>query len=85
MIGIPTRKTMVVPCMVKSRLKTCGETAPIFGAASCNRITEANKSGDDKEDQTRADVHQPQFFMVRRDDQVMQPKRHCGQRSGSSV
>src|SRR5467141_5567 len=40
---MPTRKIIVVPCMVKSRLKTCGETKVLPAAASCQRITPASR------------------------------------------
>src|SRR5438067_8753484 len=40
---MPTRKTIVVPCTVKSRLKTCGETTALPAAASCQRITLASR------------------------------------------
>src|SRR5438876_1962601 len=33
---------MVVPCTVKSRLKTCGETTVLPATASCQRITPAS-------------------------------------------
>src|SRR5215813_8803092 len=37
-MGMPTRNTMVVPCMVKSRLKVSGGTMCRPGHASCSRI-----------------------------------------------
>src|SRR2546427_5188853 len=40
---MPTRNTMVVPCTVNSRLKTCGETIVLPAAASCQRITAASR------------------------------------------
>jgi len=40
-IGMPTRKTIAVPCTVISRLKTWGGTMPAFGTASWRRIVAA--------------------------------------------
>src|SRR3989441_9687283 len=40
---MPTMNTMVVPCTVKSRLKTCGETTVFPACASCKRITLASR------------------------------------------
>src|SRR5438046_387302 len=40
---MPTRKTIVVPCSVKSRLKTCGETRVLPAWASCQRMTAASR------------------------------------------
>src|SRR2546426_12344116 len=34
---------MVVPCRVKSRLKTCGETTVLPATASCQRMTLASR------------------------------------------
>src|SRR5437867_6756541 len=42
-MGMPTRNTMVVPCMVKSRLKVCGGTTWSPGQASCTRIMVASE------------------------------------------
>src|SRR5215813_10936965 len=41
-MGIPNRNTMVVPCMVKSRLKVSGGTMCRPGHASCRRIMVAS-------------------------------------------
>src|SRR2546422_2245999 len=40
---MPTRKTIVVPCTVNSRLKTCGDTRVLPAPASCARITAASR------------------------------------------
>src|SRR2546426_5048861 len=40
---MPTMNTMVVPCTVKSRLKTCGETTVLPATASCQRMTPASR------------------------------------------
>src|SRR4029453_8833220 len=42
-MGIPTRKTIVVPCMVNSRLNVAGGTRCRPGHASCSRIAEASR------------------------------------------
>src|SRR6266404_774393 len=42
-MGIPTRNTMVVPCMVKSRLKVAGGTTWGPDQASCKRIADASR------------------------------------------
>src|SRR5215471_16936154 len=41
-MGMPNRNTMVVPCMVKSRLKVSGGTMCRPGHASCRRIRVAS-------------------------------------------
>ena len=41
MSGMPTRKTIAVPCMVNRRLNTCGAIRLLFGTASWARITAA--------------------------------------------
>ena len=43
MIGMPTRNTIVVPCIVNRRLKTCGDNTVLFGTASWSRISDASK------------------------------------------
>src|SRR5438132_8192767 len=40
---MPTRKTIVVPCTVNRRLKTCGETTAFPAMASCQRMTPASR------------------------------------------
>ncbi len=40
--GIPTRNTIVVPCMVNSRLNVAGGKMCRFDQASCRRIAEAS-------------------------------------------
>ena len=40
---MPTKKTMVVPCIVIRRLKTCGETKSLWGTASWNRMSAASR------------------------------------------
>ena len=35
---MPTRKTIVVPCIVKKRLKTSGGSTVLFGATNWMRI-----------------------------------------------
>src|SRR6266852_2073817 len=42
-MGIPTRNTMVVPCMVKSRLKVPGGTIWRPDETSCSRIADASR------------------------------------------
>src|SRR6266481_993364 len=42
-MGIPTRNTMVVPCMVKSRLNVPGGTTWRPDEASCKRIADASR------------------------------------------
>src|SRR4029077_21015074 len=42
-MGIPTRNTMVVPCMVKSWLKVAGGTMWRPDQASCTRIADASR------------------------------------------
>src|SRR5437867_2870612 len=42
-MGMPTRNTMVVPCMVKSRLNVSGGTTWRPGKASCKRIVDASR------------------------------------------
>src|SRR5262249_9092990 len=42
-MGMPNRNTMVVPCMVKSRLKVSGGTMCRPDHASCSRIKVASK------------------------------------------
>jgi hypothetical protein len=42
-MGMPTRKTMVVPCMVNSRLKTSGDTTVLSATASWSRMSEASR------------------------------------------
>src|SRR4030095_177400 len=42
-MGTPTRNTIVVPCTVNRRLKTCGETTVFPAAASCHRMTLASR------------------------------------------
>ena len=42
-IGMPTKKTIVVPCIVKSRLNACGDTIVRFGYASCIRMIVASR------------------------------------------
>src|SRR5262245_39251093 len=42
-MGIPTRNTIVVPCTVKRRLKTCGEQTVFSATASCHLITPASR------------------------------------------
>src|SRR5215831_15883809 len=42
-MGMPNRNTMVVPCMVKSRLKVSGGTMCRPDHASCSRIMVASK------------------------------------------
>src|SRR4030095_8677011 len=42
-MGMPTRNTIVVPCMVKSRLNVAGGTRCRPGHASCSRIAEASR------------------------------------------
>ena len=39
---MPTRKTMVVPCIVNSRLNSSGMRMPWPGQASCQRIIAAS-------------------------------------------
>ena len=41
MSGMPTRKTIAVPCMVNRRLNTCGAIRLLFGTASWARMTAA--------------------------------------------
>ena len=40
---MPTKNTIVVPCMVKRRLKTCGDSTVLSGKASCKRIKVASR------------------------------------------
>ena len=40
--GIATKKIIVVPCIVNSRLKTCGETKVWCGAISWSRMIAAS-------------------------------------------
>src|SRR5262245_25224756 len=43
MIGMPTKKTIVVPCSVMSWLKSCGGTRRFPGTASWRRISDASR------------------------------------------
>jgi hypothetical protein len=52
-IGMPTRNTMVVPCMVNRRLKVVGGRKVLLGTASWMRISDASKPAIRKN--TRAD------------------------------
>ncbi len=50
---MPTKKTIVVPCIVNSRLKTCGDTKSLWGTASWMRMIVRLDAADDEEDQRR--------------------------------
>ena len=45
---MPTKKTMVVPCMVNRRLKTCGETKSIVREHQLNANDERFDPGDNQ-------------------------------------
>ncbi len=68
---MPTKKTIVVPCMVKSRLKTCGETKVLLGTSELNAHQNGFESGDDEEDERVADVHQADLLMVDGSDPIV--------------
>ena len=42
-MGMPTRNTMVVPCMVNIWLKPCGVRKSFNGLMSCRRIAVASR------------------------------------------
>ena len=80
---MPTKKTMVVPCIVNMRLKTCGETR-LF---SRNRKLKAHHDGfqarDYKKHQRITDVHQADLLVVDGGDpavQHLQRERACFRR-----
>ena len=53
---MPTKKTIVVPCIVNSRLKTCGETKSLCGAINWMRIAAASSPPTRKHQEREADV-----------------------------
>ena len=42
-IGMPTKKTIVVPCIVNSPLKVSGPMSVLRGRKSCKRIKRASQ------------------------------------------
>ena len=61
-----------MPCMVKSRLKTCGETKVLFGIGKLNAHQHRFKARDHQKEQRVADVHQPDLLVVDRGDPGVQ-------------
>ena len=55
---------MVVPCMVNSRLKICGETKSLLRTANWIRMIVASMPADDQKQSRIADVHQPELLMI---------------------
>ena len=58
--------------MVKSRLKTCGETNCVVGNRKLNAHQQSFDAGDDKENQSIADIHQSDFLVIDRRHPIMQ-------------
>ncbi len=68
---MPTKNTIVVPCMVKSRLKTCGETKVIVGNGKLNAHQQRFEARDEEEDERIADVHEADFLVIDRGDPLL--------------
>ena len=69
---MPTKKTIVVPCMVKRWLKTCGETKLLLRNRELNAHQHGFEAADHEKDQRVADVHQADLLVVDRGDPVVQ-------------
>ncbi len=63
---MPTKKTIVVPCMVIRRLKTCGETKWLFGHDELEAHDRRLEPGDEEEDEPGGDVHDARAACGRR-------------------
>ena len=68
---MPTKNTIVVPCMVKSRLKTCGETKVIVGNSELDAHQQRFEARDDEKDERVDDVHQADLLVVDRGDPLV--------------
>ena len=72
MIGITTKKIIVVPCMVNIRLKTCGDTKSLCGYISWMRMIDRLQSRDHEEAERVEDVEDAQPLVIDGGDPVVQ-------------
>ena len=61
-----TKKTMVVPCMVNMRLKTCGETKSLCGCISWMRMMMASTPATTRKNRRIDDVENSQPLVINR-------------------
>jgi hypothetical protein len=73
---MPTKNTIVVPCMVKSWLNTWGETKLIVGDGKLDAHQHRFDARNQEENESVPDVHQPDLFVIDGGDPVVQEIEH---------
>ncbi len=68
---MPTRNTMVVPCMVNMRLNVAGETKGVVGKEQLDADQQGFNSRHDEKDERVTDVEDAEFLVVDRHDPAM--------------
>ena len=67
-----TKKTMVVPCMVNMRLKTCGRNKMIVGNGKLNAHDASLRSRHNQKEQRIDDIHQAELLVIDRSHPIVQ-------------
>ena len=63
-IGMPMKKTIVVPCIVNSPLKVSGPMNVLRGQNSCKRIKIGLTAADDQKDHGHQDIHDADLLVI---------------------